>query len=89
MIDVVQDFVTNVVEEEGVVHWWVAHCIISAVVASMESEFLDLAILRVAESHLLSLHLDDVLGSFIDLLVVEGTDSHCDLEAISHPISIT
>lgn len=80
----VEDLFADIIEEEGVVDWRMAHGVISAVEASMEAELLDLSAIRITQSDLLALHLDDILGALVDLLLVEGTHSHCNLNALRH-----
>ena len=84
LINMVKDLFTDIIEEKGVIDRWMAHGIISAVEATMEAELFDLTGIRITQSHLLALHLDDVLCALVDLLLVEGTHTHCNLDTLSH-----
>lgn len=84
MVDVVENLLAYVIEEEAVVDGGVSHCIVRAVVTSVESKFFDVIGFGVAKSGLLSVHFDDVLGALVDFLFVERPHSHCDLDAVCH-----
>lgn len=84
LINMIEYLLADVIEEKGVIDRWMAHGIISAVKATMEAELFDLSGIRITQSHLLALHLDDVLCALVDLLLVEGTHTYCNLDALGH-----
>ena len=89
MIDMAQNLLTDIIEEKCIINRRMAHGIVSTIVASMEAKFLYLAILWITQSDFLALHLNDIFGLLVDLLIVEGTDSHCNLNCVCHLINIT
>jgi hypothetical protein len=82
--DVVQNFLTYVLEKERVVDGWMTHSVVCAIVALVESKFLNLLVVWVPQPHLLAFHLNDGFAPFTDLLVIERTHSYCDFDAVSH-----
>lgn len=84
LIDMVEDLFADIIEDKGVIYWRMAHAVICAVEAAMEAELFDLTGIGIAQSDLLALHLNDVLCALVDLLLVEGTHTHCNLDALSH-----
>jgi hypothetical protein len=77
---VVENLFTNVIKDEHIVYRGLAHGIISAPVASVKTEFLNLTIFRVFEPNFLSLHLNDI--GLASLIIVEWSDSDDNLDAV-------
>lgn len=50
----------------------------------MEAELLNLSVVGVPKPDFLALHLHNALWALVDLFVIEGPHSDCNLDAICH-----
>jgi hypothetical protein len=79
-----QYFLTDIVEYITIVDWLLPIGTVRAPITSMEAELFYLAGVRIAQTHLLALHLHDVFGALSDLLIIEGTYTDYDFDAVCH-----
>jgi hypothetical protein len=80
----IQNLFADVVEKKGVIDRRVSHAVIGTIIAAMKAKFLNFLVVRIPEPDLLTLHFHNIFRSLIYLLVVEGSHSHCNLNAICH-----